>query len=78
VIRTTDEPTVQLGPVVLPGDRLRLEPLRHHHLEDLLAAGQRPEIWTWLPSELTHREAIESWLEEALAAEAGAMATPSR
>ncbi len=59
-----------LGPCVLEGERLRLEPLRKHHVEGLLAIGGDPEIWRWLPEELDNRETIERFIENALQCEA--------
>lgn len=37
-------------PVVLTGDRVRLEPLGPEHVEDLFAAAQDDRVWRWLPS----------------------------
>lgn len=37
-----------LGPVVLEGAHIRLEPLQLEHAEALMEAGRAPEIWTWL------------------------------
>jgi RimJ/RimL family protein N-acetyltransferase len=36
-------------PVVLYGDRVRVEPLDHRHIDDLLVAAQDPEIWRFMP-----------------------------
>ncbi|MGH7560470.1 MAG: GNAT family N-acetyltransferase [Gemmatimonadales bacterium] len=36
-------------PVVLYGDRVRIEPLDHRHADDLLAAAADPEIWRFMP-----------------------------
>lgn len=60
----------ELGPVVLEGKHLRLEPLRPHHADGLLAAAQDPAIFTWLPRQFTTRDAVEQFIAEALAAEA--------
>ncbi len=35
-------------PVTLPGQHIRLEPLGHMHAEQLLAAAEHDEIWTYL------------------------------
>ncbi|MDP3713873.1 MAG: GNAT family protein [Mycobacteriales bacterium] len=37
-------------PVVLTGDRVRLEPLGPEHVEDLFAAAQDDRVWRWLPA----------------------------
>jgi RimJ/RimL family protein N-acetyltransferase len=36
-------------PTTLVGERVRLEPLGHAHVDDLFEAGQYDEVWTWLP-----------------------------
>jgi RimJ/RimL family protein N-acetyltransferase len=58
-----------LGPCVLEGDILRLEPLRKHHAAGLLAIGGDPEIWRWLPEELDDPEAVERFIESAMQCE---------
>ncbi len=40
---------VAIGPVVLAGRYVRLEPLAGHHLEGLARAGRDPRIWRWMP-----------------------------
>ena len=56
----------ELGPVVLEGRFVRLEPLAPSHAVPLLAAAQAPEIWTSMPTALTTRAAIDRWIAEAL------------
>jgi RimJ/RimL family protein N-acetyltransferase len=43
------EVTMDLRPVVLEGDLVRLEPLAAGHVPGLWAAAQHPDIWRWLP-----------------------------
>lgn len=66
----TGQRVARLGPVILEGRTVRLEPLRHRHLDDLLLAGADPAIWRWLAVDGSTRPALERWLDEALAAEA--------
>ena len=40
---------MDLQPVVLEGDLVRLEPLAPSHVPGLWAAAQHPDIWRWLP-----------------------------
>ena len=40
---------MELRPVVLEGDLVRLEPLAPSHIAGLWAAAQHPAIWRWLP-----------------------------
>jgi N-acetyltransferase len=58
-----------LGPVTLEGRRVRLEPLRPHHIPGLLKAGQAPEIWPWMFARLTTEEALAGFVADALKAE---------
>src|SRR5712691_3750761 len=69
VIRANGATPLYLGPVALEGAHVRLEPLRFHHLDDLLAVAQDQEIWTWLPENLSTREALERWVVEAIGME---------
>ncbi len=67
---------MQLGPVVLEGPRVRLEPLRPEHAEDLLAAAADPLVWRWLPEQVPSRADLDRWLEEALRAQASGTEYP--
>lgn len=58
-----------LGPVVLEGRGVRLEPLRPHHREALLEAAAFPEIWPWLSADLRAPDAMDRWIAEAQDAE---------
>lgn len=58
-----------LGPIVLEGRNVRLEPLRPHHAEALLRAGQAPEIWAWMPARLSTSEAVDRFIADAVRAE---------
>lgn len=58
-----------IGPVVLEGNHVRLEPLRHNHAEGLLKAGQANEIWDWMPAKLTTAEAVKKFIDAAQQAE---------
>jgi len=67
---------MQLGPVVLEGPRVRLEPLRPEHAKDLLAAAADPLVWRWLPEQVASRADLDRWLEEALRAQASGTEYP--
>jgi RimJ/RimL family protein N-acetyltransferase len=58
-----------LGPTTLQGKHIRLEPLRREHAPALVAAGQAPEIWAWLPAMPTTVAAMEEWIAAALRAQ---------
>ncbi len=59
----------RLGPVVLEGRHIRLEPLRPRHRAGLVAAAGAPGIWTWLSADLRVPEAMDAFLADALRAE---------
>jgi RimJ/RimL family protein N-acetyltransferase len=59
---------MELGPVVLEGPHVRLEPLEQRHADDLAEAASDPLIWRWLPVQVAGREDLDRWIEEALVA----------
>jgi RimJ/RimL family protein N-acetyltransferase len=61
---------MELGPVVLEGPDVRLEPLELRHADDLLVAARDPLIWRWLPERIESRADLESWLGDAARAQA--------
>ncbi|WP_028079401.1 GNAT family N-acetyltransferase [Solimonas soli] len=59
--------SIDLSPVTLAGQHVRLEPLRHEHLDALAAAGADPAIWTWFPQQFGTPQAMRRFVEQALA-----------
>lgn len=59
-----------LGPVVLEGRIVRLEPLRDHHADALAEAGRAPEIWAWLSMVVDSLPAATAFIRAALDEEA--------
>src|SRR4051794_22495584 len=59
-----------LGPVVLEGRHVRLEPLTPDHKSGLLRAGQFDDIWTYLPQRLDTEDALDARLQATLAQQA--------
>lgn len=59
-----------LGPITLSGSHIRLEPLRPHHFEGLLAAGQDESIFTHMFAVLNTPEAVDRFIMSAATAEA--------
>ena len=55
-----------LGPCILDGNIVRLEPLRPEHREELLAAAQSSDIWAWLSLNLSDPAQLDAWIEKAL------------
>jgi len=58
----------RLGPCVLEGRFVRLEPLRKRHARALFEAGRGLD-WAWVLSPLRTREAVDSRIAEGLRAE---------
>ncbi|GCE08771.1 GNAT family N-acetyltransferase [Dictyobacter aurantiacus] len=57
---------MQIEPVTLTGNVVRLEPLQLSHAEDLLEAAQEPDTWWYMafnPS--TSLQAMRQWIDEA-------------
>jgi len=53
-------------PVVLEGERVRLEPLARSHVDDLLLVAFDPTLWRWTLARPTDRAGLEAWVEAAL------------
>jgi RimJ/RimL family protein N-acetyltransferase len=58
-----------LGPVTLSGSHVRLEPLRHTHLDRLVEAAVDERIWVWLPKDLRPAAEMVRFIDEAIAHE---------
>jgi N-acetyltransferase len=58
----------KLGPIVLSGKHVRLEPMAQAHAGALLEAGKELD-WEWMPLRLSTKEAMVRFISEALAAQ---------
>ena len=58
---------MRIEPVVLEGDRVRLEPMRRDHLDALTEAGKYEELWRWTNAKPINRESMSDYMEAALA-----------
>jgi RimJ/RimL family protein N-acetyltransferase len=63
-------------PVVLEGDRVRLEPLGEGHLDGLVAACLDPAIWRWTTARPRDRAGLQEWLVQAIAIAASGAEVP--
>jgi RimJ/RimL family protein N-acetyltransferase len=54
-------------PVVLEGQRVRLEPLSRTHLEGLAEVALDPAIWRWTVARPTDLAGLGAWLDAAVA-----------
>lgn len=64
------EKTIDVRPVVLEGQHVRLEPLTLHHLDGLMLAGEPEEIWRWSTLRPQTRDDFERFIRTALEAQA--------
>ena len=65
---------MKVEPVVLEGERVRLEPLAPQHAAGLWEAARDPVIWRWFPFRIGSREQTEQYIAyAAAAAEQGSM-----
>ncbi len=60
----TTEPWIL--PIVLEGERVRLEPLRRDHLADLAEVAFDEALWRYTLARPTDSAALETWLQAAL------------
>ena len=63
-------------PVVLDGDRVRLEPLRADHLDDLARVAFDPPLWRWTIMGPQDEAGLRRWVETALANAAAGIERP--
>lgn len=60
---------LRLSPVILEGKQVRLEPLRHSHVEGLWEAGRFEEIWTYMSLLMAKPTDAQDFVENAVIAE---------
>ena len=64
-------------PVVLTGEKVRLEPLLLSHAQDLLRAAADKTIWAYMPlSGFPDLRAVEMWIGDSLAAQSAGSDVP--
>jgi RimJ/RimL family protein N-acetyltransferase len=59
--------TAWVEPVVLQGERVRLEPLSEAHVDDLMLVAMDPTLWRWTLARPTDREGLLAWIRTAVA-----------
>jgi N-acetyltransferase len=57
---------MNLQPITLNGQSIRLEPLRIDHTPELAAVGLHPELWRLQPSPITTEDEMRSYVQTAL------------
>ncbi len=60
---------MKVEPVTLTGKHIRLEPLREAHIDGLVAIGQDPSIWRYLPAGgmIASPAQVAAWARETIA-----------
>jgi N-acetyltransferase len=59
---------MEVRPVTLEGQHVRLDPMESGHVDPLFEAGNHPEIWTYMPMRVNTRADMERLVANALAA----------
>jgi RimJ/RimL family protein N-acetyltransferase/GNAT superfamily N-acetyltransferase len=67
---------MEIAPVTLEGRHVRLEPLSMAHVDDLSAIGLDPDLWRWIPFQITTPEEMAGYIRDALAAQQAGSAIP--
>jgi N-acetyltransferase len=67
---------MQITPVTLSGDHVRLVPLTIDHVAELWEAGRYPELWKWTWAAIGSEEDMRRYVEEALALAAAGSSVP--
>lgn len=65
-----------LAPETLMGRFVRLEPLALSHFDDLCAVGLEPELWRWIPNQVTTREQMRGYIDTALSEQKARASSP--
>jgi RimJ/RimL family protein N-acetyltransferase len=63
-------------PVTLEGTYVRLEPLAETHLDGLCEIGLDADLWQWTVTRIRSREAMQRYIEDALAQQEAGTALP--
>jgi RimJ/RimL family protein N-acetyltransferase len=67
---------MNVEPVILEGEKVRLEPLTAEHLDDLCEAGLHDELWRLIPTYIANREDMRSYIQTALDEQARGVSLP--
>ena len=63
-------------PVTLPGRRVRMEPLREDHYDDLARVAFDAPVWRWTIAQAQTEAGLHAWVETALANAAAGTEVP--
>src|SRR5690625_2525269 len=61
-----EQRVMEITPVVLEGDRVKIRPMEVHHVQELFDAGNNPDIWTYLPMKVQSIEDMKDLVNRTL------------
>ena len=67
---------MNVSPVTLEGQYVRLEPLAKAHMAGLAEVGLEEELWRWIPTRVRTREEMAAYIETALNEQEQGVALP--
>jgi RimJ/RimL family protein N-acetyltransferase len=67
---------MNIEPVTLEGQHVRLEPLGLGHLDGLCQVGLDEDLWRWIPHQVRTRDEMRGYIETALKEQASGSALP--
>src|ERR1700730_16520158 len=67
---------MKVGPVVLEGSHVRLEPLTWGHQAGLCEVGLEEELWQWIPAPVRTEAEMAGYIETALKEQANGVSLP--
>ena len=67
---------MNVSPVVLTGQHVRLEPLSQAHLAGLVEVGLDEDLWRWIPTPVRTAQEMEEYLKTALDERARGVSLP--
>ena len=67
---------MEIRPVTLTGQHIRLQPLSLDHLDALTDVGLHPDLWRWTVSQVCSRDQMREYIESALRQQTEGSALP--
>ena len=59
---------MEITPVVIIGDRVKIQPMEDYHVQELFDAGNNPDIWAYMPMKVQSIEDMKYLVNGALQA----------
>lgn len=68
--------SMNVKPVTLSGKAVRLEPLAQAHVPALTRVGLNPELWRWIPNQVSNAEEMLAYVQAALTEQRDSVSLP--